>query len=260
MNFSFDAMSYPYASRRSVVYGRRGMVATANPLAAQAGLEILKQGGNAIDAMIATAAALTVVEPTANGIGSDAFALVWVKDKLYGLNASGPAPAAMTLEALQSRGFKEMPVLGMLPVTVPGTPAGWAALSKRFGRLPLSQVVEPAARYAVCRFAWAKRSWAIFSWMASGRAAVSCRMRRTVSSESRAFPTRTAKPSSSSPAVLAYVTTAGFRPLRTKRMSVTKGSLMYSLIASTIFFLYMNSWFIHTEFSTATCTTDSSKP
>ena len=135
MNFSFDAMSYPYASRRSVVYGRRGMVATANPLAAQAGLEILKQGGNAIDAMIATAAALTVVEPTANGIGSDAFALVWVKDKLYGLNASGPAPAAMTLEALQSRGFKEMPVLGMLPVTVPGTPAGWAALSKRFGRL-----------------------------------------------------------------------------------------------------------------------------
>ena len=148
MNFSFDAMSYPYASRRSVVYGRRGMVATANPLAAQAGLEILKQGGNAIDAMIATAAALTVVEPTANGIGSDAFALVWVKDKLYGLNASGPAPAAMTLEALQSRGFKEMPVLGMLPVTVPGTPAGWAALSKCFGRLPLSQVVEPAARYA----------------------------------------------------------------------------------------------------------------
>lgn len=122
MNFSFDAMSYPYASRRSVVYGRRGMVATANPLAAQAGLEILKQGGNAIDAMIATAAALTVGGAHRQRLGSDAFALVWVKDKLYGLNASGPAPAAMTLEALQSRGFKEMPVLGMLPVTVPGTP------------------------------------------------------------------------------------------------------------------------------------------
>lgn len=98
--------------------------------------------------MIATAAALTVVEPTANGIGSDAFALVWVKDKLYGLNASGPAPAAMTLEALQNRGWKEMPVLGALPVTVPGTPAGWAALSKRFGRLPFAQLMEPAARYA----------------------------------------------------------------------------------------------------------------
>ena len=97
MNFHFDSLCYPYASRRSVVYGRRGMVATGNPLAAQAGLEILKKGGNAIDAMIATAAALTVVEPTANGIGSDAFALVWVKGRLYGLNASGPAPAAMTL-------------------------------------------------------------------------------------------------------------------------------------------------------------------
>ena len=148
MNFHFDSLCYPYASRRSVVYGRRGMVATGNPLAAQAGLEILKKGGNAIDAMIATAAALTVVEPTANGIGSDAFALVWVKGRLYGLNASGPAPAAMTLEALQQRGCKEMPVLGMLPVTVPGTPAGWAALSERFGRLPFAELMEPAARYA----------------------------------------------------------------------------------------------------------------
>ena len=110
MEFRFDPLSYPYPSRRSVVYGRRGMVATGNPLAAQAGLEILKKGGNAVDAMIATAATLTVVEPTANGIGSDAFALVWVKDKLYGLNASGPAPAAMTQEALEERGFKEMPV------------------------------------------------------------------------------------------------------------------------------------------------------
>lgn len=148
MQFHFDPLSYPYPSQRSVVYGRRGMVATGNPLAAQAGLEILKKGGNAVDAMIATAATLTVVEPTANGIGSDAFALVWVKDKLYGLNASGPAPAAMTREALEERGFKEMPVLGMLPVTVPGTPAGWAALSQRFGKLPFAELMEPAARYA----------------------------------------------------------------------------------------------------------------
>ncbi len=148
MDFHFDPLSYPAPSRRSVVYGRRGMVATANPLAAQVGLEILKMGGNAVDAMIATAATLTVVEPTANGIGSDSFALVWVKDKLYGLNASGPAPATLTREALEQRGFKEMPVLGMLPVTVPGTPAGWAALSERFGRLPFKQLMEPAARYA----------------------------------------------------------------------------------------------------------------
>ncbi|MBQ6686857.1 MAG: gamma-glutamyltransferase [Firmicutes bacterium] len=148
MDFHFDPLSYPHASRRSVVYGRKGMVATGNPLAAQAGLEILKKGGNAIDAMIATAAALTVVEPTANGIGGDAFALVWVKDKLYGLNASGPAPQAMTLEALQERGYKEMPTFGMLPVTVPGAPAGWAELSERFGKLPFEELMEPAARYA----------------------------------------------------------------------------------------------------------------
>ena len=148
MDFQFDPLSYPYASQRAVVYGRRGMVCTGNPLAAQAGLEILKMGGNAIDAAIATAAALTVVEPTANGIGSDAFALVWVKGELYGLNASGYSPAAMTLEALQERGYKEMPVLGMLPVTVPGTPAGWAELSKRFGKLPFEALMEPAARYA----------------------------------------------------------------------------------------------------------------
>ena len=85
-----DAAHYPYPSRRSAVYANRGMVATSQPLAAQASLAVLQAGGNAIDAAIATAAALTVVEPTANGIGSDAFALVWHGGKLHGLNASGP--------------------------------------------------------------------------------------------------------------------------------------------------------------------------
>ncbi|MCI1113709.1 gamma-glutamyltransferase, partial [Stenotrophomonas maltophilia] len=80
-------------------YAKNGMVATSQPLAAQAGLDILKKGGNAIDAAIATAACLTVVEPTSNGIGGDAFALVWVKDELYGLNASGPAPQSISIEA-----------------------------------------------------------------------------------------------------------------------------------------------------------------
>lgn len=148
MNFQFDPLDYSYPSKRNVVYGRKGMVATGNPLAAQAGLEILKKGGNAIDAAIATAATLTVVEPTANGIGSDAFALVWTKGKLHGLNASGPAPQKMTLEALQKRGFDKMPVLGTLPVTVPGTPAAWAALSEKYGKLSLIETLQPAIDYA----------------------------------------------------------------------------------------------------------------
>jgi gamma-glutamyltranspeptidase/glutathione hydrolase len=131
---TFDALHYPYASRRNVVYANKGMVATSQPLAAQAGLQVLQAGGNAIDAAIATAAALTVVEPNANGIGGDAFALVWHGGKLHGLNASGPAPRGITLEKLTSQGLSEVPKYGPLPVTVPGTPAAWAALAQRFGR------------------------------------------------------------------------------------------------------------------------------
>lgn len=143
-----DPLDYPYPSRRNAVYARNGMVATSQPLASQAGLEILRQGGNAVDAAIATAAALTVVEPTSNGIGGDAFALVWVKDKLHGLNSSGPAPNRISLSALDKQGIKEIPKFGWTPVTVPGVPAAWASLSKRFGRLPLSKVLEPAIKYA----------------------------------------------------------------------------------------------------------------
>ncbi len=101
---NFDANTNPYPSKRLPVIGRRGMVATSQPLAAQAGLDILKKGGNAIDAAIATAACLTVVEPTSNGIGGDAFALIWTKGKLHGLNASGTAPQAISREALLERG------------------------------------------------------------------------------------------------------------------------------------------------------------
>lgn len=90
--FDLDPFYYPYPSRRMVVYAKKGMVAASQPLAAQAGLEILKRGGNAIDAALAAAASLTVLEPTSNGIGGDAFALVWAQNKLHGLNASGPAP------------------------------------------------------------------------------------------------------------------------------------------------------------------------
>ncbi|MCY9659291.1 gamma-glutamyltransferase family protein [Paenibacillus chondroitinus] len=145
---NYDATQYPYSSRRHTVFSKNGMVATSQPLAAQAGLDILKKGGNAIDAAIATAACLTVVEPTSNGIGGDAFALVWVKDQLYGLNASGPAPKSISIEAVKNAGYEKMPQYGFIPVTVPGTPGAWAALSNRFGKLPLTEVLKPAIAYA----------------------------------------------------------------------------------------------------------------
>ncbi|MFD1673540.1 gamma-glutamyltransferase family protein [Alicyclobacillus fodiniaquatilis] len=145
---NFDALQYPFASRRTTVYARHGMVATSQPLAAQAGLQMLQKGGNAIDAAVATAAVLTVVEPTSNGIGGDAFAIVWHKGKMHGLNSSGPAPANLTRDAVRSRGHEQMPTFGWLPVTVPGIPAAWADLIERFGKLSLQQVLEPAVAYA----------------------------------------------------------------------------------------------------------------
>lgn len=143
-----DYLFNPYTTTRHTVFARKGMVATSQPLAAQAGIEVMQKGGNAVDAAIATAAALTVVEPTTNGIGGDAFAIVWMKDKLYGLNASGPAPEALTLEAMKKAGHEKIPTFGFTPVTVPGVPASWAALAKRFGKLPLSESLAPAIRYA----------------------------------------------------------------------------------------------------------------
>ena len=144
----FDALYYPTPSKRTLVFGKNGMVATSQHLAAQAGLDILKMGGNAIDAAVAAAACLTVVEPTSNGIGGDAFALVWVKGKLHGLNASGPSPQSLSIDALQKSGLLEMPKYGFTPVTVPGVPAAWAELSARFGKLPLSESLKPAIHYA----------------------------------------------------------------------------------------------------------------
>jgi gamma-glutamyltranspeptidase / glutathione hydrolase len=144
----FDPLYMPYSSKRMVHYAHNGMVAASQPLAAQAGLEILKKGGNAIDAAVATAACLTVVEPTSNGIGGDAFALVWYKGELYGLNASGFASKNSSIEAIRKAGYEKMPSYGWLSVTVPGAPGGWAELSKRFGTLPLTEVMSPAIEYA----------------------------------------------------------------------------------------------------------------
>jgi len=141
----FDANYHPYKSKRNVVYAKNGMVATSQPLAAQVGIDILKKGGNAVDAAIATAACLTIVEPTANGIGGDAFAIVWMNKKIYGLNASGPSPLEISIEKVKARGHAEkMPTFGWIPVTVPGIPAAWAELSKKFGKLSFEEVLQPA--------------------------------------------------------------------------------------------------------------------
>ncbi|MFY0989448.1 gamma-glutamyltransferase family protein [Halomonas sp. C05BenzN] len=143
-----DARYYPSPSRRMASFGSRGMVATSQPLGAQVGMQILQRGGNAVDAAIATAAALTVVEPTSNGIGSDVFAIVWVDGEMHGLNASGPAPRAATPEAIKALGHERVPEHGLLPVTVPGAPASWAALSERFGKLPFADLLAPAIALA----------------------------------------------------------------------------------------------------------------
>lgn len=149
MNFNFDAQEYKYASRRRVVHAKRGMVCTSQPLASQAGLTILQQGGNAIDAAIATAICQTIVEPTNNGLGSDCFALVWTGGKLHGLNGSGYAPQRLTPEAVAASGATErMPLRGWEAVTIPGAPSAWAELHKRFGRLPFAKLFEPAIYYA----------------------------------------------------------------------------------------------------------------
>ena len=136
---------FPYPSQRMPVLARN-VVATTQPLAVQAGLHMLRQGGNAVDAAIGTAVAMTVLEPINNAVGSDAFTLVWHEGKVYGLNASGRAPKAMTLERFE--GKKEMPKRGWDPVTVPGAVSAWVALSKRFGKLPFEKLFEPAIRYA----------------------------------------------------------------------------------------------------------------
>ncbi len=136
---------YPYPGARQVVMGQRGAVATSQPLATLAGMEMLLSGGNAVDAAIAMAIALTVVEPTSNGIGSDAFALVW-DGKLHGLNASGRSPQSLTVESFAE--MEQMPALGWSSVTVPGAVSAWRKLSERWGKLPFEQLFEPAIRYA----------------------------------------------------------------------------------------------------------------
>ncbi len=135
---------------RSEVIATEGMVATSQPLAVQIGIDILKKGGTAVDAAIAVNAALGLMEPTSCGIGGDLFAIVWdaKTQKIYGLNASGPAPQALTLEYFKQRGFKRVPYYGFLPWTVPGCVGGWFELHRKFGRLPMKTILGPAISYA----------------------------------------------------------------------------------------------------------------
>ena len=142
----FDPRSYAYPSRRNVVYARKAMACTSIPQGAQIGLDVMKAGGNAVDAAVAMAAAMPLLEPTSNGLGSDCFALVWVEaeKKLYGLNASGVAPAALSAAMVREMGHQTMPQTGWIPTMVPGAPAGWAELNRRFGTKPLAQLFAPA--------------------------------------------------------------------------------------------------------------------
>ncbi|EWM47762.1 gamma-glutamyltranspeptidase family protein [Bordetella holmesii 35009] len=159
MSMPFD-WTFPYASRKMPVLAAN-TVATSQPLAAQAGLRMMLAGGNAVDSAIATAIALTVVEPVMNGIGGDMFTLVWHEGRLYGLNSSGRSPAAWTPEYFAGR--DTMPPSGWGTVTVPGQVAGWKALHERFGKLPFAQLFEPAIEYAERGFAVSPtiaRQWA----------------------------------------------------------------------------------------------------
>ena len=134
--------------KNAYIEPKLGVVAASEPNAARAGLDILKKGGNAIDAAIATAAALTVTEPTSNGIGGDNFAILWHQGKLIGMNSSGQAPELLSLEYLDKKGLKEIPTFGFVPVTVPGVVKGWAELSKLYGRLDFKEILKPAIKLA----------------------------------------------------------------------------------------------------------------
>ncbi|WP_088279619.1 gamma-glutamyltransferase family protein [Ideonella sp. A 288] len=142
---SFDYRC-PYPSTRVPVFARN-VVSTSHPLAVQAGLRMLASGGNAVDAAVAAAAVMTIVEPCSNGLGSDAFCILWDGKALHGLNASGPAPAGWSIDAIRAKhgaASPKMPLRGWDTVTVPGAVAGWVALSRRFGKLPFGDLLAPA--------------------------------------------------------------------------------------------------------------------
>lgn len=148
--FAADRITGKMFATRSEVIGTHGMVAASQPLAVQVGVDILKKGGSAVDAAIAVNATLGLMEPTGSGIGGDLFAIVWDNktQKLYGLNASGPAPLALNLEHFKKQDLKKVPDLGPLPWTVPGCVDGWFELHKKFGKLDMKSILQPTIDYA----------------------------------------------------------------------------------------------------------------
>jgi gamma-glutamyltranspeptidase/glutathione hydrolase len=148
--YSQDRITGRDFATRSEVIARNGMAATSQPLATQVALDILKKGGNAIDAAIAANAVLGVVEPTGSGVGGDLFAIIWSADngKLYGLNASGKSPRSLKLEYFKENRFEFIPSYGPLPVSVPGCVDGWFEMHEMFGRLPMKDILQPAINYA----------------------------------------------------------------------------------------------------------------
>jgi gamma-glutamyltranspeptidase/glutathione hydrolase len=152
--YGYDRITGEKFASRSEVIGQNGMVATSHPLATQIGLDILKQGGTAVDAAIAANIALGLMEPTGNGIGGDLFAIVWdaKTKKLHGLNASGPAPKNISIDYFKQQGLTKIPSYGPLPVTVPGAVDGWVKLHERFGKLKFASLFEPTIEYAIKGF------------------------------------------------------------------------------------------------------------
>ena len=183
--FAYDRITgLPFATRSEVI-GQNGMAATSHPLATQTAIDVLKSGGNAIDAAIAANAVLGLVEPTGCGIGGDLFAIVWDEktNQLYGLNSSGPASKKMSIDYVKQQGFEKIPAYGALPVTVPGAVAGWSALHDKFGKLPFKNLFNNAIDYATNGFPvteliayYLERSSSVFKdyenfssvWMPSG--------------------------------------------------------------------------------------------
>ena len=145
-----DRLTDARFATRSEVFAPHAMAATSQPLATQIALDVMKAGGTAVDAAIAANAALGLMEPTGSGIGGDLFAIVWdaKTKKLYGYNGSGRSPARLTLAEFKRQKLEEVPSFGPLPVTVPGAVDGWFALHKRFGKLPMAQILAPSIRYA----------------------------------------------------------------------------------------------------------------
>ena len=152
--FSQDRVTGRDFATRSEIIARSGMAATSQPLATQVALDILKKGGNAIDAAIAANAVLGVVEPTGSGVGGDLFAIIWSADKkkLYGLNASGRSPRSLKLEYFKKNGYELVPSYGPLSVSVPGCVDGWYEMHDMVGKLPMKDIIQPAINYARAGF------------------------------------------------------------------------------------------------------------